>query len=186
MLRQSKDCYAFSFKWTLFISSLMLCCSLKSVLLKWSFLGMLLKCTSFSLLHTTHTRENSLQLYAHNTSYVTLWTYFQKCPLLLAGKFWKVGSPHFFSCNQDKFPNFCRQVSHRNGLKSASKASCKTDLYFDVTISLLKTQKCRPPSIHALEDFSQWHPVHSGQWCSAQELLFSLATTPLEHFPVSW
>lgn len=63
-----------------------------------SFLGNLLKCTSLLVLPTTHTRENSLELYVHYTDYATLNLYFQKGPLFffLASKFWEVGSPHFF------------------------------------------------------------------------------------------
>lgn len=51
-----------------------------------SFLGNLLKCTSLLVLPTTHTRENSLELYVHYTDYATLNLYFQKGPLFFFGK----------------------------------------------------------------------------------------------------
>lgn len=118
-----------------------------------SFLGNLLKCTSLLVLPTTHTRENSLELYVHYTDYATLNLYFQKGPLFfffLASKFWEVGSPHFFLQSGSIPEVLLVSISHGTDWEVLPKLAVRQTSFWPY-IFLLKTHTCRPAGIHALD-----------------------------------
>lgn len=92
----------------------------------WYFLGILLKCTSLSLLHTTHTRENIWSFaYLSHKLCCALNIYFQKFPFFLFGRnILKSRKSTLFLAIRIHYVIFVKCLI-RNGLKNVSKRSCK-------------------------------------------------------------